>query len=124
MTTGSWFLGAADGLMQAAATLSFNYCSTHVIDHFFCEAPMLVHLACSDISVFENVMYICCILMLLIPLSLILTFYSLIRTAVLHMHSTEAHKKSLPPAPPIWPLVGVLWLYHLHVHETQILQVS
>ena len=52
MTLGSWFLGAADGLMQAAATLNFSFCSTHEIDHFFCEAPTLVRLACADTSVF------------------------------------------------------------------------
>ncbi|XDB52157.1 hypothetical protein AB1E18_005703 [Capra hircus] len=55
MTLGSWFLGAADGLMQAGTTLSFPFCSAHEIDHFFCEAPMLVCLACADTSVFENV---------------------------------------------------------------------
>ena len=94
MTLGSWFLGAADGLMQAATTLSFPFCSAHEIDHFFCEAPMLMHLACADTSVFENVMYVCCVLMLLIPFSLILTSYSLILSAVLHMRSQEALKKA------------------------------
>ncbi|EHB02770.1 Olfactory receptor 2T8 [Heterocephalus glaber] len=103
INVGSWFLGPADGLMQAATTLSFTYCSTQDIEHFFCEAPTLVCLACSDTSVSENVMYIRCILILLIPLSLILMFYSFILAAVLHMHSTEAHKKALPPAPPTWP---------------------
>ncbi|EHB11892.1 Olfactory receptor 2T12 [Heterocephalus glaber] len=90
---GSWFLETADGLMQVAATLSFTYCSAGDIDHFFCEAPTLVRLGCSDTSVFENVMYICCILMLLIPLSLILTSYSLILAAVLHMCSTETTRR-------------------------------
>ncbi|XP_019572496.2 olfactory receptor 2T33 [Rhinolophus sinicus] len=92
MTLGSWFLGAADGLMQAAATLSFPYCSAHEMDHFFCEAPTLVHLACADTSVFENVMYICCVLMLLVPLSFILTSYGFILFSVLQMRSGEAHK--------------------------------
>ncbi|XP_020940733.1 olfactory receptor 2T12-like [Sus scrofa] len=95
MTLGSWFLGAVDGLMQAAATLSFPFCSSHVIDHFFCEAPMLVRLACADTSVLENVMYICCVLMLLVPFSLILTSYSVILSTVLQMHSLDAHKKAL-----------------------------
>ncbi|XP_053429228.1 olfactory receptor 2T8-like [Nycticebus coucang] len=94
MTLGSWSLGAADGLVQAVTTLSFPYCSRREIDHFFCEAPTLVRLACTDTSVFEYVMYICCVLMLLIPLSLILTSYSLILAAVLHMHSTEALRKA------------------------------
>ncbi|XP_005382435.1 PREDICTED: olfactory receptor 2T8-like [Chinchilla lanigera] len=94
MTSGSWILGAADGVMQAAVTLSFPFCGNHEIDHFFCEAPTLVRLACTDTSAFEYVMYICCVLMLLIPLSLILTSYSLILAAVLHMRSTEARKKA------------------------------
>ncbi|EHA98881.1 Olfactory receptor 2T12 [Heterocephalus glaber] len=109
MTMGSWFLGAADGLMQAAATLSFTYCGAHDIDHFFCEAPMLLRLACSDTSVFENVMYICCILMLLIPLSLILTSYSLILGAVLHMHSTEACKKAFATCSSHLAVVGLFY---------------
>ncbi|KAM9253510.1 LOW QUALITY PROTEIN: olfactory receptor 2T33-like [Dugong dugon] len=92
MIVGSWFLGAADGLMQSVATLSFPFCSAYEIDHFFCEAPSLVRLACADTSIFENVMYICCVLMLLVPLSLILTSYGLILAAVLHMRSTKLKK--------------------------------
>ncbi|VTJ82357.1 Hypothetical predicted protein [Marmota monax] len=87
MTMGSWFLGAADGLMQAVVALSFPFCSRREIDHFFCEAPTLLCLACADTSVFEDVMYICCVLMLLVPFCLILTSYSLILAAVLHMRS-------------------------------------
>ncbi|XP_004427556.2 PREDICTED: olfactory receptor 2T8-like [Ceratotherium simum simum] len=109
MTLGSWFLGAADGLMQAAATLSFPFCSTHEIDHFFCEAPTLVRLACADTSVFEYVMYICCVLMLVVPLSLILTSYGLILTAVLQMGSREARKKALATCSSHMSVVGLFF---------------
>ncbi|XP_008708499.1 olfactory receptor 2T33-like [Ursus maritimus] len=109
MTVGSWFLGAMDGIMQAAATLSFPFCRAHQIDHFFCEAPMLVHLACADTSVFENVMYICCVLMLLVPFSLILTSYSLILSAVLHMHTTEARRKAFSTCSSHLSVVGLFY---------------
>ncbi|XP_006877140.1 PREDICTED: olfactory receptor 2T33-like [Chrysochloris asiatica] len=109
MTIGSWFMGAADGLMQAAATLSFPFCNAHEINHFFCEAPMLVRLACTDTSVFENVMYICCVLMLLIPFSLILTSYSLILSTVLHMRSTEARKKAFATCSSHLSVVGLFY---------------
>nr|XP_008508293.1 PREDICTED: olfactory receptor 2T8-like [Equus przewalskii] len=109
MTLGSWFLGAADGLMQAAATLSFPFCGTHEIDHFFCEAPMLVRLACADTSVFENVMYVCCVLMLLVPFSLILTSYSFIITAVLQMRSREACKKAFVTCSSHLAVVGLFY---------------
>ncbi|KAM5168375.1 olfactory receptor 2T8-like [Callospermophilus lateralis] len=94
LVAGSWLMGGIDGLMQASATMSFPYCHSREIDHFFCEAPMLVRLACADTSVFEDVMYICCVLMLLVPFCLILSSYSLILAAILHMCSTEACKKA------------------------------
>ncbi|XP_012871079.1 PREDICTED: olfactory receptor 2T33-like [Dipodomys ordii] len=109
MTMGSWILGAADGLIQAAVTLSFPFCSTHKINHFFCETPMLVRLACGDTSFFENLMYICCVLMLLIPLSLILTSYGLILAAVLRMPSTDARKKAFATCSSHLAVVGLFY---------------
>ncbi|XP_072794405.1 olfactory receptor 2T8-like [Vicugna pacos] len=109
MILGSWFLGAADGLMQAAAVLSFPFCGAREIDHFFCEAPMLVRLACADTSVFEDVMYMCCVLMLLVPLFLILTSYGLILTAVLQMHSNKAHKKACATCSSHLSVVGLFF---------------
>ncbi|XP_008708510.2 olfactory receptor 2T8-like [Ursus maritimus] len=109
MTMGSWFLGAADGIMQAAATLGFPFCGAHEIDHFFCEAPTLVRLACADTVVFEYVMYICCVLMLLVPISLILISYSLILAAVLQMHSREARKKAFTTCSSHLCVVGLFY---------------
>ncbi|KAF4014967.1 hypothetical protein G4228_006428, partial [Cervus hanglu yarkandensis] len=109
MTLGSWFLGAADGLMQAAATLNFSFCRTHEIDHFFCEAPSLVRLACADTSVFEYAMYVCCVLMLLVPISLILISYSLILAAVLQMCSNEARKKGFATCSSHISVVGLFF---------------
>ncbi|XP_007956051.1 olfactory receptor 2T33-like [Orycteropus afer afer] len=109
MTMGSWSLGAADGLMQAIVTLSFHFCRVREINHFFCEAPMLVRLACADTSFFENIMYICCVLMLLVPLFLILTSYSLILAAVIHMRSTEARKKAFGTCSSHLAVVGLFY---------------
>ncbi|XP_004686629.2 PREDICTED: olfactory receptor 2T8-like [Condylura cristata] len=109
MTLGSWVLGAADGLMQSATTLSFTYCSAREIDHFFCEAPTLVRLACADTSVFEYVMYICCVLMLLLPFSLILMSYGLILAAVLRMRTKEARKKAFATCSSHLAVVGLFY---------------
>ncbi|KAL2770542.1 olfactory receptor 2T8 [Daubentonia madagascariensis] len=109
MSLGSWSLGAADGLVQAVTTLSFPYCRAHEIDHFFCEAPTLVRLACADTSVFEYVMYICCVLMLLVPFSLILTSYGLILAAVLRMRSPEALRKAFATCSSHLAVVGLFY---------------
>ncbi|KAL1778457.1 olfactory receptor 2T8-like [Sigmodon hispidus] len=109
LTSGSWLLGAADGAMQAAATLSFRFCSRNEVDHFFCEVPVLLRLACDNTSAFEFVMYICCVLMLLIPFSLILTSYGLILATVLQMRSTEARKKAFATCSSHLAVVGLFY---------------
>uniref|UniRef100_A0A452VKN1 Olfactory receptor n=1 Tax=Ursus maritimus TaxID=29073 RepID=A0A452VKN1_URSMA len=109
MTAGSWILGGVDGLMQAGASLSSPYCHSREINHFFCEAPLLVRLACNDTMLFEFFMYVCCILMLLIPLSLILASYSLILAAVLHMKSTAARKKAFATCSSHLAVVGLFY---------------
>ncbi|CAI9170305.1 unnamed protein product [Rangifer tarandus platyrhynchus] len=109
MTAGSWLLGGVDGLMQAGATLSFPYCHSREVNHFFCEAPSLVHLACANTVIFEFFMYVCCVLMLLIPLSLILASYSLILAAVLNMQSTAARKKAFATCSSHLAVVGLFY---------------
>ncbi|KAF7475871.1 hypothetical protein GHT09_013172 [Marmota monax] len=109
LVAGSWLLGGIDGLMQASDALSFPYCHSREIDHFFCEAPSLMHLVCADTTVFEFFMYICCILMLLIPLSLIVVSYSLILAAVLRMHSAAARKKALTTCSSHLVVVGMFY---------------
>ncbi|XP_004456945.2 olfactory receptor 2T33-like [Dasypus novemcinctus] len=109
MTTGSWFLGGVDGLLQAGTALSFPYCHSREINHFFCEAPSLVRLACADTKIFEFFMYVCCILMLLIPLSLILISYGLILSAVLCMQSTTARKKAFTTCSSHLAVVGLFY---------------
>ncbi|KAM4862003.1 uncharacterized protein RHO17_014286 [Thomomys bottae] len=109
MTMGSWMLGAADGLIQAAVTLSFPFCNAHTLNHFFCETPVLVRLACADTSSFEYVMYICCVLMLLLPFSLILTSYALILATVLRMPSTDARKKAFATCSSHLAVVGLFY---------------
>uniref|UniRef100_G3T496 Olfactory receptor n=1 Tax=Loxodonta africana TaxID=9785 RepID=G3T496_LOXAF len=109
VTSGSWLLGGIDGLMQVGATLSFPYCHSREINHFFCEAPSLVRLACADTTIFEFFMYVCCIQMLLIPLSLILASYSLILAAVLCMRSAGAGKKAFKTCSSHLVVVGLFY---------------
>ncbi|XP_014649942.1 PREDICTED: olfactory receptor 2T33-like [Ceratotherium simum simum] len=73
------------------------------------QAPSLVRLACADHKLFEFFMYVCCILMLLIPLSLILASYTLILAAVLRMQSTAARKKAFATCSSHLAVVGLFY---------------
>ncbi|KAM6148995.1 olfactory receptor 2T1 [Erethizon dorsatum] len=91
---GSWFGGSLDGFLLTPITMSFPFCSSREIHHFFCEAPAVLSLACADIALYETVMYVCCVLMLLIPFSVVIASYARILTTVHHMSSVEGRKKA------------------------------
>ncbi|XP_048213144.1 olfactory receptor 2T11 [Perognathus longimembris pacificus] len=95
LAAGAWFGGSLDGFLLTPITMNVPYCGSRKINHFFCEIPAVLRLACSDTSLYEALMYVCCVLMLLIPVSIISTSYSLILLAVHRMHSAEGRKKAL-----------------------------
>ncbi|XP_037364088.1 olfactory receptor 2T11-like [Talpa occidentalis] len=94
LAAGAWFGGSLDGFLLTPITMNFPFCGSRSINHFFCEIPAVLRLACSDTSLYETLMYICCVLMLLIPISIISTSYTLILLTVHRMRSAEGRKKA------------------------------
>ncbi|KAM5212278.1 olfactory receptor 2V2 [Hipposideros larvatus] len=92
---GSWAFGIIDGLIQMVIVMSLPYCGLKEVNHFFCEMLSLLRLACADTSLFENMIFACCVFMLFFPFSIIVASYSRILKAVLHMRSAQASKKAL-----------------------------
>ncbi|XP_003479534.1 olfactory receptor 2T29-like [Cavia porcellus] len=90
-----WFLGSVDGFMLTPVTMSFPFCGSREIHHFFCEVPAVTKLSCSDTSLYEMLMYLCCVLMLLIPVTVISSSYTFILLTILRMNSAEGRKKAL-----------------------------
>ncbi|XP_048190028.1 olfactory receptor 56 [Perognathus longimembris pacificus] len=91
----SWAFGILDGMIQMVAAMSFPYCGSRDVDHFFCEVPALLKLACADTSLFETLLFACCVFMLLLPFSIIVASYSRILGAVLRMNSARSRQKAL-----------------------------
>ncbi|XP_048213149.1 olfactory receptor 2T27 [Perognathus longimembris pacificus] len=91
----AWLGGAVDGFLLTPVTMQFPFCASREINHFFCEVPALLKLSCVDTSVYETAMYVCCILMLLIPFSVISASYTRILITVYKMNETEGRKKAV-----------------------------
>ncbi|KAM9254109.1 LOW QUALITY PROTEIN: olfactory receptor 2T3-like [Dugong dugon] len=93
LVSGCWFLGM-DGLLFTPSNMSFPFCQSRKIMNFFCEATALLKLSSSDIFLYKTLMYLCCVLVLLIPVSIISTSYAL----TLHLiqdEFSEGHRKAL-----------------------------
>ncbi|XP_006730558.1 olfactory receptor 2T4-like [Leptonychotes weddellii] len=94
LASGCWFLGSVDGFLFTPITMTFPFCRSREIHHFFCEVPAVLKLSCSDTSIYEIFIYLCCVLMLLIPVTVILGSYYFILITIHRMNSAEGQKKT------------------------------
>uniref|UniRef100_H2R3D8 Olfactory receptor n=1 Tax=Pan troglodytes TaxID=9598 RepID=H2R3D8_PANTR len=94
LASGCWFLGSVDGFTFTAITMTLPFCRSQEIHHFFCEVPAVLNLSCSDTSLYEIFIYLCCVLMLLIPVTIISSSYLLILLTIHRMNSAEGRKKA------------------------------
>ncbi|XP_036742793.2 olfactory receptor 2T4-like [Manis pentadactyla] len=89
-----WLLGSVDSFVFTPITMTFPFCGSREVHHFFCEVPAVLKLSCSDTSMYEIFMSLCCVLMLLIPVTIISGSYYFILLTVHRMNSAEGRKKA------------------------------
>uniref|UniRef100_A0A4X1SZE9 Olfactory receptor n=1 Tax=Sus scrofa TaxID=9823 RepID=A0A4X1SZE9_PIG len=109
LAASSWILGVFDGIVDIAATLSFSYCGSREIPQFFCDVPALLRLSCTDTSTFETLAFICCVVMLLFPLSLIIISYTRVIITVIRMSSGEGRHKAFTTCSSHLVVVGMYY---------------
>ncbi|XP_021005513.1 olfactory receptor 10C1-like isoform X1 [Mus caroli] len=91
----SWGMGCIVGLGQTNFIFSLNFCGPCEIDHFFCDLPPVLALACGDTSQNEAAIFVAVVLCISSPFLLIIYSYVRILVAVLLMPSPEGRHKAL-----------------------------
>ncbi|XP_068835592.1 olfactory receptor 2M4-like [Capricornis sumatraensis] len=109
MSLASWMRGVADSVIDVGMVFSFPYCGSLQVDHFFCEVPAVLRLSCADTSLFEDLIYACCVIMLLLPLGVVVASYAWILMAVINMTSTEGKQKALSTCSSHLAVVGLYY---------------
>ncbi|XP_065775362.1 olfactory receptor 2M3-like [Muntiacus reevesi] len=109
MALASWMGGVADSVIDVGMVFSFPYCGSLRVDHFFCEVPAVLRLSCADTSLFEDLIYACCVIMLLLPLGVIVASYARILMTVINMTSTEGKQKALATCSSHLAVVGLYY---------------
>ncbi|XP_013365183.1 PREDICTED: olfactory receptor 15-like, partial [Chinchilla lanigera] len=90
-----WSSGLANALLQATLTLQLPLCGHHTLDHFFCEVPELIKLACGDTTANELALAIGAIPFGMVAPLLVVISYTFIAGAVLKLPSAEGRRKAL-----------------------------
>ncbi|KFO37409.1 Olfactory receptor 15 [Fukomys damarensis] len=95
MAVASWSSNLANALLQATLTLHLPLCEHHTLDHFFCEIPVLISLACGDTSANRLSITLVSIPLGIVSPLLVIISYIFIARAVLKLPSAEGRHKAL-----------------------------
>ncbi|KAM5168385.1 olfactory receptor 2L2-like [Callospermophilus lateralis] len=94
MILGSWMMGSVNSCAHTVYALHIPYCRSRAINHFFCDVPAMLRLACMDTWVYEYTVFVSTTFFLMVPFTGIACSYGRVLLAVCRMHSGEGKKKA------------------------------
>ncbi|XP_072483842.1 olfactory receptor 2W3-like [Notamacropus eugenii] len=89
----AWLSGIANSLAMSPVMLTLPRCGRHEIDHFLCEMPAMIKIACVDTTLIESAVFVLASCFTLLPLSLILVSYGYITRTVVRIKSADGRRK-------------------------------
>ncbi|XP_053223935.1 olfactory receptor 5I1-like [Podarcis raffonei] len=90
----SYLGGTLSALVHTCFAFRLSFCGPNVINHFFCDLPLLLKLSCSDTSLNELLLYTYGSSVEIMSSIIIIISYVLIVISVLKMHSATARSKT------------------------------
>ncbi|CAH6808366.1 olfactory receptor 2W1 [Phodopus roborovskii] len=90
-----WSISLANSVVLCTLTVNLPRCGNNVLDHFLCELPAMVKIACVDTTTVEMSVFALGIVIVLMPLILILISYGYIAKTVLNMKSKAGQQKAM-----------------------------
>ncbi|XP_006189726.1 olfactory receptor 10AG1 [Camelus ferus] len=94
LAVGSWISGVPVQIGQTCQIFSLRFCHSNRIDHFFCDIPPVLKLACGDTSAYE--LFLCVVVLLdaAVPFVLILGSYGKIISTLLRLPTARGRAKA------------------------------
>ncbi|XP_012499746.1 PREDICTED: putative olfactory receptor 10D3, partial [Propithecus coquereli] len=94
LAAGTWLLGCIHSSVLTFLTFTLPYCGPNEVDHFFCDIPALLPLACADTSLVQRVSFTNVGLVSLVCFLLILVSYTRITVSILSIRTTEGRHRA------------------------------
>uniref|UniRef100_A0A8C4PNK0 Olfactory receptor n=1 Tax=Equus asinus asinus TaxID=83772 RepID=A0A8C4PNK0_EQUAS len=94
MASASWLFGVTNSLLQTVLIFRLPLCGRNKLDHFLCEIPALLKLACTDITMIQSEIFFVSALDLLLPVAFIMFSYGRIIRAILRIKSAAGQRKA------------------------------
>ncbi|XP_041514631.1 olfactory receptor 10AG1-like [Microtus oregoni] len=94
LAAGSWLGGMPFQVAQTCQIFSLTFCNSNRINHFFCDLPPILKLACGNTFINELSVYLVAILFAAFPFMLILASYSKIIATILMLPTATGRAKA------------------------------
>ncbi|XP_029441692.1 olfactory receptor 5V1-like [Rhinatrema bivittatum] len=90
----SWLAGFLNSLIQTIIISQLAFCHSNVINHYLCDIPPVLEIACGDAHITDVSVPIASFLLVMIPFLIILVSYIHIGMAVLRIPSAKGRHKA------------------------------
>ncbi|XP_060052895.1 olfactory receptor 2Y1B-like [Erinaceus europaeus] len=90
----TWLGGLVNSLIQTSLMMAMPLCGVQILNHFFCEMPVFLKLACADTNGTEAKMLVARAIILVVPAALIVGSYVHIVRAVLRVKCMSGRRKA------------------------------
>ncbi|KAM5186009.1 olfactory receptor 5L1-like [Callospermophilus lateralis] len=94
LVSGCYLLASVCALIHLCLALKIPLYRSNMINHFFCDLPPLLNLACSDVTVNKVLLFIVATFNESMTIMIILTSYLFILITILKMRSAEGRRKA------------------------------
>ncbi|XP_048340489.1 olfactory receptor 1052-like [Sphaerodactylus townsendi] len=91
---GSYLGGVLNSFTHTSGLLILSFCVPNTVNHFFCDTPAMLQVACSDIHINELLLVIFSGVIALSTFLIIIISYIFILTTILKIHSSENRYKA------------------------------
>ncbi|XP_060138121.1 olfactory receptor 2D2-like [Zootoca vivipara] len=94
MAGACWLGGFFNAATLTVVTINFPFCGPNQINHFFCEEPAVLQLACMDTYIVKVLIFALSVIVLMLPFTFIVISYIHIARVVLNMHSAKGRQRA------------------------------
>ncbi|XP_073206677.1 olfactory receptor 8U9-like isoform X2 [Lepidochelys kempii] len=94
LVAGAYTVGVVDSMLNTYFTFRLSFCSSNIINNFFCDVPPLLALSCSDTRINEIVMFVLISCIQVISFVTVLLSYVYITSTILQICSAEGRHKA------------------------------
>ncbi|KAM7163290.1 olfactory receptor-like protein OLF1 [Macrochelys suwanniensis] len=91
---GVYAVGLVDSMIHTCFTFRLSFCSSNIINHFFCDIPPLLAISCSDTRINEIVLFAFTFCITVSSFVTVLLSYVYIISTILQIRSEEGRRKA------------------------------